>query len=120
MITIYGCSDDLVEIGGDIEDEIGSDLVTIDIGWPEDGERARGVRVVMTYAPEGYGPVWGATVGQFDEGADIPWAVTIKHGPKKGYPNPRSYSAMVVVDCPPGTPVEIRPKRGSAVRYPQP
>lgn len=109
MILICGCSDDLVEINGDFEDEISSSHpVAIDVGWPEaaPGQNACGVRVVMEYAPSSHGAVWVATIGQFDEGAEIPWPVTVKNAPARGAPNPRSYSVVVQIDCPAGTPVK--------------
>lgn len=101
-IRIYGVSDDLTVIDGDVHEEGGAtSTVTV-------GTVTGGVVVGMRY--KGPAPVWSATVRQIDEGVPIPWPVTISCAPASGLPDPRSYSAMVTIDCPPGTPVRIGKK----------
>ena len=56
MLTIYGGSDDLVELEGIVRDELDTSDVVITVGWP-DGDPSKdldpqGVRVRMQYAPD--------------------------------------------------------------------
>lgn len=107
MIRIYGGSDDITVVAGDVSEELGEG-VPITIGWPEaePGRDAQGVQVVMVYdsLPGRYGgdaSVWSAIVRQLDEDAGIPWPVRV---------TAKGYSAVVEVDCPPGTPVRAAGK----------
>lgn len=87
-ITIYGASDDLVEVEGSIRREF--DCISGDaelIVASSDGA----LRVFMRYENNG---CWSAAVGQIDEGARIPWPVSIVASEKS------RYSAAVVIDCP--------------------
>lgn len=93
MIDIYGASDDLVEIDGDVWDEV-SPGTTITIGNSQ-----RGVIVRMRYCQNG---TWRASVAMIDEGVPM-FPVSVIEAAPGGYPNPRSYSVMVRVDCPEGT-----------------
>jgi len=100
-IRIYGASDDLVEIEGDVTDEVnpGSSITV--------GTAAAGVVVKMRYGKRKGAAVWEAVVGQIDEGVPIPWAVTISGLASQGdnRDHPRDYTAIVDIACPPGTPV---------------
>lgn len=97
MLRIYGKSDDLTIIDGDVSDEgaVG-DLVTVGT------ERTGGLSVRMRYP----GPTWRAAVEQLGEYVPIPWPVTISEAPWSETCT-GSYSVMVTIDCPPGTPVRI-------------
>lgn len=94
MIKIYGHSDDVVVIDGDIREELGAfnDERVITIG----GEGA-GLEVVASYG-KGNGGVWQFTLRQVDEDVGVPWSVSIT--------TEHTYSLAVVIDCPPGTPVD--------------
>lgn len=104
MLKIYGASDDLVELEGCVEDEIGcyDKWVEITVGYTEaePGRDTQGVKVIMRYAPKwADAGVWTAEVFPLDEGVEIPWPVKIELSERK-------YSAQVVIDCPDGTPVK--------------
>ena len=88
-LRIYGASDDLVEIEGWMEEEIGcyDEPVTLRIGSV--------LRVTMAY--DGHAGTWTAKLEQEDEGGIIPWPVTV---------TTVKYSICVVIGCPPGTRVE--------------
>lgn len=105
-IQIYGASDDLVEIEGDVRDEIAPGRAIM-VGGHE-----RGVRVVMKYAVGKVG-VWRGCVEQIDEGVPM-FPVTVVEADPGGKPDPKSYSVKVCIDCPPGTPVMVG-KRNLAV-----
>ena len=104
MIILYGASDDLVEIEGDVQEEIGcyEKAVLVTIGRPEVdlGQNAYGVQVRMSYGDEA--GVWAARIAPIDEDVPIPWPVRVSAW---------GYSAHVVVECPPGTPVTWRVER---------
>ena len=107
MIRIYGASDDIVEIEGDVNEET-SPGRSIVIGTKVDG----GLVVSMKY---GVGAaVWQARVRQIDEGIPVPWPVTIGNAEPHGFPDPQTYSVLVTIDCPAGTPVFVGKKRLSA------
>lgn len=104
MIRIYGASDDLIEIEGDVEEGIcrvsgKGPSITI-------GGREGGVVVRMTYG-HGDSGVWAAFVRQIDENVPIPWSVTIDvaPAPHRYPPGGCGYSTRVSIDCPPETPV---------------
>lgn len=122
MLRIYGCSDDLVEVESDdsptdVNEYSPPDggAVRFTIGWSEAaiGRDAAGVEVTMSYGSMG---VWSAEVGQMDDGAKIPWPITI--GQHDGGRD-RFYSVGVIVGCPPGTPVRVdyRKRNGEWKRY---
>lgn len=93
MIRIYGASDDLVEIEGDIREELGSyDRETVILIGREDA----GVVVRVEYGHGNRAGVWGVAFEPVDEDVPIPWPVCVEMGG-------RGYSAVAVVDCPPGT-----------------
>ncbi len=107
MILIYGASDDLVEIEGDVREEIGcyGKSVTIEVGNRDAG----GLVVRMRYAPKHTTEaVWVAEVRQFAEGVPVPWQVRIRHthrGHLGSVGSAAGYSVVVEIDCPTGTPV---------------
>jgi len=95
MIRIYGASDDLVEIDGDVVDEVDcyKSGVEITIGTQAGaGKDAEGLTVRAEHGRLG----WLIGVALFDDDAPIPWPVRIET---------QDYSPCVVVECPPGTPV---------------
>lgn len=104
MITIYGASDDLVELTGcDAAEEfsaIGGDIVLV-VGREEAslGENASGITVRMHYGTHAAGGVWEACVSPIDEDAPCPWPVRIKIS---------GYTASVEIDAPRSTPVKAR------------
>ena len=96
-LKIYGHSDDLVEIDGDVRDEVdcydkGVNLV---VGRAEaiEGKNAEGLRVGMRY---GKGGCWEARISPIDEDVPCPWPVSV---------TVERYTAVVTIDCPPGTPI---------------
>ena len=108
MIEISGHSDDVVEIG-----EL--DLERSEATWADEvspkvpiliGTTTGGVVVTMRY-----GATWAATIRQVAEGIPIPWKVTVEDAPPAGKPDPRSYSVLVKIDCPLGTPVHSGKKQ---------
>lgn len=111
MITIYGASDDLVEIGGHPDgDEIGcyDEDVLIVIGCGIDG----GVAVRMSYvgisngveSETGFG-CWSAQIAQLGEDVAIPWPITI--GTKGRRSDDVGYSVLVSIDAPDGVPLTV-------------
>jgi hypothetical protein len=96
-ITIYGASDDLVEVDGcEGADEFNEDDWFGDLIAP-DGSR---MRVYVRYELSG---CWSAGVGQGDEDEQLPgWPVTITQAPAMNPANP-GYSALLTVDAPEGT-----------------
>lgn len=104
MINIYGASDDLVVIEGDVHDEV-SPGRTITIG-----DAAKGVRVIFKYAAgKKSGAVWRGSIEQIDEGIPM-FNTVISEADPSGYPDPRSYSVKFTIDCPVGTPVFVGKK----------
>ena len=101
MISVYGASDDIVCIEGDVSDEITpGKMITI-------GDEIRGVRLMFKYAPnKKSGAVWRGSVEQIDEGVPM-FPVTISEAEPSGFPNPRTYSVKITVDCPKGTSVVV-------------
>ena len=123
MITLYGASDDLVEIEGinfptEEEDEdrdaalvrtgnadgkardeldVYKGAWRFTIGQPEavEGQNSHGIIVTMRYGA-GPGATWGATIDPIDEGVPCPWAITSRVA---------GYSTHVSIDAPDGTPV---------------
>lgn len=112
MLTIYGSSDDLVEIEGHVSDEVNVyDPVDIIVGWPEAAQarEAAGVAVRFEYGPSwhsGLG-VWAATVVQLAEDVLVPWPVRIEQVTRHNDAG-RGYSVRVVIECPDDVPVCVR------------
>jgi hypothetical protein len=98
MIEISGHSDDVVCIGGDVNDEVAPGAILLV------GTKQAGVEVKMQYLSTG---VWAARVSQVDDGAPIPWPVSICESEPTGLKDNRTppYTVVVRIDCPPGTPV---------------
>lgn len=97
MITIYGASDDLVEVEGcEGADEFNADDWFGDLIAP-DGSR---MRVVAEYKAHG---CWLVGVVQVDEKYQLPgWPVTITQAPAMNPDNP-GYSVLLSIDAPEGT-----------------
>lgn len=91
MFTIYGASDDLVEIEGPGGDEVGcyNKRVIVTIHAPD---KSSGVHVTMAYVDP---CVWQATVAQLDEDIPIPPCRVTSRG----------YTAVVEIDAPDGATV---------------
>lgn len=96
MITIYGASDDLVEVAGcKNADEFNSSDWHGDLCGP-DGT----MRVHARYENHG---CWSVGVSQVDEAYPLPgWPVTITQAPAMNPDNP-GYSALLSIDAPEGT-----------------
>lgn len=95
-ITIYGASDDLVEVAGcPNAGEFNSGDWHGDLCGP-DGT----MRVYARFEDTG---CWSAGVGQVDEAYPLPgWPVTITQAPAMNPDNP-GYSALLSIDAPEGT-----------------
>jgi hypothetical protein len=105
MITIYGASDDLVEVGGcEGAGEFGTDCWQGDLIAPEGANSPtfpRGqMRVHCWYDDDG---CWQVGLGQVNEDAPLPsWPVTITQAAAMNPDNP-GYSALLTIDAPEGT-----------------
>ena len=106
MLRIYGHSDDLVEIEGDVNEELNTDNAVLLIGREDDG----GLVARVSYAHNNRAAVWGVSVEPVDEEVPIPWPVGIKLEPEHGY------SAVLIVSSPPGTLVRKLEKSGTWAR----
>jgi len=97
MITIYGASDDLVEVAGcEGADEFSSDRWSADLIAPDGSE-------MTVHCWYGLGGCWQAGAGQVDEDHQLPaWPVTITQAPAMNPDNP-GYSALLTIDAPEGT-----------------
>jgi hypothetical protein len=106
-VRISGHSDDIVSLEAYVSDEVSGDAVRVKIGWSEaaPGRDAAGVMVTMIYGGNDSGAVWAATVEQFEDGVPVPWPVTITF---------RTYTPVVLVGCPEGTPIVAERRRGSS------
>jgi hypothetical protein len=108
MITIYGASDDLVEVGGcEGADEFNvRDRWQGDLAAPGEGEQ---IRVWCWYGDDG---CWQVGAGQVSEDVQLPaWPVTITQAPAMNPANP-GYSALLSIDAPEGTRlVNVKPRR---------
>lgn len=97
MIRIYGHSDDVVVVKGDVVEELGAfgrrRCITI-------GGEGEGVEVRAEYAPKNSkGATWQFSINLLDEDVPCPWPIRIE--------TEHVYSQAVVIDCPPGTPVDF-------------
>jgi len=96
MIKLYGCSDDLVEIEGDIVEEYGCPenglLITLKHGDPD---VTAGVQLRFFYD---YKPLkieqacWTIAITPIDEDAPIPWPIKVEL-------NKYGYSPLIIIDC---------------------
>lgn len=95
-ITIYGASDDLVEVAGcEGADEFNSDDWTGDLIAPDGSQMRVYVRYEIGH--------WSVGVSQVDEEFQLPgWPVTITQAPAMNPDNP-GYSALLTIDAPDGT-----------------
>ena len=105
-ITIYGSSDDLIEVEGTVKpepDEFSPNMDksgVIKIAHPEDG----GMLVFVDYAPQNIMACWMIGIAQVDEDKPIPeW-------PMRWGTHERGYSIQFEVDIPDGTVItKVRP-----------
>lgn len=97
MITIYGASDDLVEVAGcEGADEFSSDHWSADLVAPDGAQMS----VWCWYT---LGGTWAVGIAQADEDHQLPaWPVTIAQAPAMNPDNP-GYSALLAIDAPDGT-----------------
>jgi hypothetical protein len=106
MITIYGASDDLVEVEGcEGADEFCTDSWQADLVL----DAANQMRVWCWYDIDG---CWQVGVGQTDESVQFPaWPITITQAPAMNPANP-GYSVLLSIDAPEDTKlVNIKPER---------
>jgi hypothetical protein len=98
-ITIYGGSDDLVEVEGcEGADEFNSDRWQGDLIGPDGTDQQ--MRVHCWYDDDG---CWQVGVGQVIEDVQLPaWPITITQAPAMNPDNP-GYSALLTIDAPDGT-----------------
>jgi hypothetical protein len=96
MITIYGASDDLVEVGGcKGADEFSTDNFAADLIAPDDSQMS----VFCWYDLSG---CWAVGIGQTEEDHPLPgWPMKILQGGAYAY-SP-DYSAVLEIDAPDGT-----------------
>lgn len=106
MITIYGASDDLVEVAGcEGSDEFSSDDWMADVIAP-DGSR---MRVYARYEVTG---CWSVGVSQADEEHPLPgWPVSLTQQPAM-HPDRPGYSPLLAIAVPDGTRLDIPRKAG--------
>lgn len=102
MITIYGASDDLVEVDGcEGAGEFSSDRWDGVLIAPLAQEQ---MRVHCWYDENG---CWQVGVGQVDEAIQLPsWPVTITQAPAMN-PDNAGYSALLTIDAPAGIRLEV-------------
>ena len=106
MITIYGASDDLVEVAGcEGAGEFNCDRWQGDLAPPGEVEQ---MRVHCWYDEDG---CWQVGVGQVIEDNPLPgWPITITQAPAMNPANP-GYSALLSIDAPEGTRlVNVKPE----------
>lgn len=96
-VTIYGASDDLVEVAGCPN----ADEFNVRGDWHGDLCHETGtMRVYARYETDG---VWSVGVSQVDEEHQLPgWPVTITQAPAMNPDNP-GYSALLTIEAPDGT-----------------
>jgi len=106
MITIYGASDDLVEVDGcEGAREFNAGHWQGDLAPPGEVEQ---MRVHCWYDDDG---CWQVGVGQVIEDNPLPpWPITITQAPAMNPANP-GYSALLSIDAPEGTRlVNVKPR----------
>ena len=109
MITIYGASDDLVEVEGcEGADEFCTDRWQGDLVAPGGTEQ---MRVHCWYGDDG---CWQVGVGQTIEDVQLPpWPITITQAPAMNPANP-GYSVLLSIGAPEGTRlVNVKPEASS-------
>lgn len=103
MIRIYGYSDDLIEIEGNVRNEVSPGRTFLI------GDDKRGVKVRMKYGMmKDSAGVWGCSIEQVGEYVPL-FPITIDEAEVNGT-NTGSYSVRVTIDCPTGTPVRYGKK----------
>jgi hypothetical protein len=102
MITIYGASDDLVEVDGcEGADEFNTEHFVANLVGPGAIDQ---MTVTCWFAPNG---CWYVGVGQVDEDVQLPaWPVSITQAPAMNPANP-GYSALLSIDAPAGTRLDV-------------
>lgn len=98
-LKFWGASDDLFEMGGDIDGEIG--CYNNGASYLLSAESGRMI-VYGIYAPDSTpGASWVVGVALVEEGVDLPaWPTRFVTAPPAGYPDPKSYSPLLLVDVP--------------------
>ena len=98
-LKFYGVSDDLFEMDGDLSEEIGC----YDSGAAYHLKAADGEMIVFGhYAPKPTpGATWVIGVTLVEEGISLPtWPMRFETAGPNGYPNPQSYSPVLVIEAP--------------------
>jgi hypothetical protein len=97
VITIYGASDDLVEVAGcEGADEFNSDHWSADLVAPDGAQMA----VWCWYTRRG---CWAAGVAQTDEDFQLPpWPISVTQAQAMN-PDNNGYSVLLSIDAPEGT-----------------
>lgn len=100
MITIYGASDDLVEVAGcEGADEFNSDDWWGALAAPD----GSAMLIHASYDGGTDGSCWQIGVSQVNEESPLPgWPVTITQAPAMNPDNP-GYSPLLSIDAPEGT-----------------
>jgi len=94
MITIYGASDDLVEVDGcKGADEFCTDNWSADLVAPDDSQMSLWCWYTL-------GGTWAVGIAQTDEDHPLPaWPITITQAPAMNPDNP-GYSVLLHIDAP--------------------
>ena len=110
-LTIYGASDDLVEIEGHVSGAIGcyDRPIMLKVGDNDSG----GLILTMEYL-DATG-CWAARVERIGEGIVIPWPAIVRSG-GPGH----LYTVVVDIDCPDDEPVEVLTDGGWAALSDEP
>ena len=98
-LKFYGASDDLFEMDGELQEEIGC----FRHGAAYHLKASDGEMIVYgLYAPkETKGASWVVGVSLVDEGIPLPpWPMRYETGPANGYPDPQPYSPMLIIETP--------------------
>ena len=100
MITIYGASDDLVEVDGcEGAGEFGTDHLVANLIGPGATEQ---LHVTCWYDDNG---TWQVSVGQVSEDVPLaPWPLRIRQGVEG---TESDYSAVLEIDAPAGTRIDV-------------
>lgn len=99
ILKFYGVSDDLFEMEGDMENEIGC----YDKGAAYLLEAESGSMIVYAYyAPNCiHSTSWVIGVALKDEGIPLPdWNIKYETASANGYPDPQPYSPMLIIEAP--------------------
>lgn len=101
MLKIYGHSDDLVEIEGDIRGGKGEEINIIDKPAMVHIGGSKGIVVQNEYTDGG----WETTLrfgADHEDKEPMPWKITVEM-------SENGYSLATTVDCPPDTDVQLEP-----------